>query len=528
MRMMKLSEKKKEIAFYGSILLISFLLFTLVGEKGYYEYSDSYQYIGLDGGQGIMPLYPLFIHFHRIILGNDYYLYGVVATQTIITIACLVGYMMWIRRRFRPGYGISCLIYLAALVPFTLDFPAVIGNHVILTEALTYPLFYLFAISFVEVMIRKEYKWICLNVSMGIVLALIRTQMQICLAFSAMVLLYIVWRKGKGKRAVQRTVRLFAAFFLCIGIVVIGEVLILQINGRLQVVMDNCKLKMEEDAVRIEQEEEPELVASHNPEVIGSMQPGYGGSVVQSIQAANFVGRNASNVTGQMGSILIDRTFYEMDQEDIALFKDPETKALFQKFYEQADLEKARYVYARDGLWKWKDIMNGTAAGAACMYRGWLSYLEENPESPFRDWSYCMQTTRQIAFALMKKHWPRMIYHTLCMLPQGFICTVFFQKEAIYGLCHLYTLLVYIVAIAITVWGFWEKKRRFREEKCEFMLGILTLNVGMVVIISVIFFGMQRYLIYGFGLFYGALLLMLEEAWKLYGSTLWKRLRSRS
>lgn len=525
---MKQSEKKKEIIFYGSILFGSILLFTLVGEKGYYEYPDSWQYMGLNGGQGIMPVYPLFIHFHRMILGNDNYLYGVIISQTILTIVCLMIYLIWLRKRFRPGYMVSGLIYLTALVPFTLDFPAVMGNHAILTEALTYPLFYLFAVSFVEAMIQKKYGWVCLNFVMGIILALIRTQMQICLAFTAAVLLYIVWRESAGKKAIYRIGKIFLTVFIGIGIVLIGEASILQINGRLQVITDYCKLKIAEENVWIEWDEEAELVASNVSIMMEMRQDETDDGPVSLQRVTNIAGVGASNVTGQMDSILIDRTFYEMDEEDRKLFEDEEIQALFLEYYEQADLEKARYVYARKGLWKWKDIMNGTAAGTACMYKGWQNYLEKIPDSPFQDWSYCMQVNRQIAVTLMKTHWPRMLYHTLCMLPQGFICTVFFQKEAIYGLCHIYTLLVYVLAIIATVFGFWRGRNVFLEERSEFMLGILVLNIGMVVIISVIFFGMQRYLIYGFGLFYGALLLMLEEIWKLYGSTLWKRLRSRS
>ena len=97
------------------------------------------------------------------------------------------------------------------------------------------------------------------------------------------------------------------------------------------------------------------------------------------------------------------------------------------------------------------------------------------------------------------------------MLPQGFISTVFFQIEEIYGLCHVYTLLIYIAAFILTIYGI--KKRKVSRCRYELMAGVLVLNVGMVVVICTVFFGMQRYLIYGFGIFYTALLLILEDIW---------------
>ena len=516
---MKVSVKKKEYFFYIGILVFSVLFFTLAGEKGSYEYSDSCQYIGLDGGQGVMPVYPLFIHFHRIILGDERCLDGVVCSQTVLTIFCLMIYMIWIRKRFIPGYLLSELIFAVSLIPFTLDFPPVLVNHAILTEALTYPLFYLFVITFVETMIRKKYGWVGLNAAMSILMALIRTQMQLCLLFTAFALLYVVWRRTVEKSAAKKIGRVLAALTVCIGIILAGEIMILRINGILQAKINAYREEMAETAVWMETSE---LVAAMDVSVMAVSDEG--NSAADEQEKTVKADKAVSNITGQFDSVLIDRTFYEMDEDDVALFEDPETRELFLEYFRQADQAKARYVYAQDGLWKWKDIMNGTAAGTMCMYNGWLAYLEDNPDSAVQDSAYWMQLNRSIAFALLKAHWPRMLYHTLCMLPQGFICTVFFQKESIYGLCHFYTLLIYLTAIAMMVWGF--LKSDFPEERKEFMLGILILNVGMVVIISVIFFGMQRYLIYGFGVFYTAYLLMLEQLFKCYGRTLWKKVKS--
>lgn len=514
-------DKKKESLFYAGILAVSLLVFTLIGEKGYYEYPDSWQYIELVNGQGIMPTYPLFIHLHRVILGEKNCLYGVVASQTVLTIACLMLYMVWIRKRFRPGYLISALIFVAALVPFTLDFPALMGNHAILTEALTYPLFYPFAIVFTETFIRKKYGWVALTVLTGFALALVRTQMQICFGFAAAGFLYVAWRKGAGKKALKQVGRFALALVMCAGIVLVSEMCLLRVNGWLQRVAADCREELAEQVFYMEEAQATELVSAK------AELPKFSDNLMAvSVREKEMRASAAGNMTGQFDSILIDRTFYEMDEEDQELFGDTEIRELFLVYFREMDEKKARYIYAQDGLWKWKDIMNGTASGAGCMYNGWQKYVKENPDSQIADAVYWMQVNRKIAFALLKKHWSRMLYHTLCMLPQGFICTVFFQKEAIYGLCHLYALLVYCIALGALWIGC--RKKDIARERCEFLLAVLFLNIAMVVVISVIFFGMQRYLIYGFGLFYAALLLMLEQIYHVYGRTLWKKRRSRS
>lgn len=502
---MKLSAKKKEYIFYICILITSILFFTLVGERSYYEYTDSWQYITISMGQGIMPAYPLFIHAHRLLLGEDAFLYGVIASQTVISIGCLILFVFWIRKRFKPGFIISGLVAVVSLVPYTLDLPEVLVNHSILTEALTYPLFSLFVIAFTETAIRKQYRWLLLTMIMAEIMAMIRTQMQICFIFAAAVLVYLVWSKRVEKTVVKRILSLVLSLLAGLLLVGAAEVILLNVNGRLQAKARIISYSLEaEEAADDVQPEEGESIQSLQEEITG----------------------DSTNITDQFVCVLLNRGLYEMDEEDSLLFEDAEIRQVFQAFYKAAEDSGTRYVYAKEGLWKWKDIMNGIAGGTYTMLDGWEEFQRKNPESDLnKNWS---KATNVIAFTLLKKHWPRMLYHTLCMLPQGFICTVFFQIKEIYGLCHIYTFLVYLVAIIFATIGFLKRKSGFSSERSEFMLVMLVINIGMVVIISVIFFGMQRYLIYGFGAFYSALLLMLEEIWKLYGSTLWKKRKSRS
>ena len=47
------------------------------------------------------------------------------------------------------------------------------------------------------------------------------------------------------------------------------------------------------------------------------------------------------------------------------------------------------------------------------------------------------------------------------------------------------------------------------------MCAVLGTNVVLAVVISLIFFGQQRYLVYNFGIFYIAYFLLLRQLWEL-------------
>lgn len=493
-----MSVKKKEFIFYSVLILVAVCFFGFLGKGGYYEYPDSWQYIEMINNQGVTPLYPLFIHAHRLLLGEELYLYGVVCSQAALSILCVIGFSVWVHFRFRTGWMVRGIIFLVSLVPFTVDYPDYISSHVILTEGLAYPLFYIFAIILFETMFRKKIGWVLGSGAMAVCMALIRTQMQLCFVICAAVWGYVVWT---GKRSKGRVwVNILASVAGALVLVGVGEAVMLGINHGLQQIADRERPGIEASIDRTN------IVAAAGMQAETRDEPET---------------PDNSNVTSQFDSVLVDRTFYEMDAEDAELFEDPELQALFWKVFEAADQNRSRYVYARNGLWKWQDIMNGTCDGTYMLGKGWESFREEFPESPLLDNQ--VQAKRAIAFTLLRAHWPRMLYHTLCILPQGFICTVFFQIEKIYGLCHLYTLLVYAGAVVLTIWG--QKRKDIFGRRGEFLLGAVALNVLMVIITSVVFFGMQRYLIYGFGIFYAACVLMLEPVVRNVGRKIWKKHR---
>ena len=215
-------------------------------------------------------------------------------------------------------------------------------------------------------------------------------------------------------------------------------------------------------------------------------------------------------------TLIFSRGMYEADYEDAALFEDSVIKGLYLALYETVDAEKLRYAYAEEGLWMWKDVVGGIGKiGTVCDRVPSEYYVQYAPEiiksqeySDIRLSSLC-----QIGLTLIRVHFGRFLYHTLVMLPQAFISTVFFQVAPLYMLCHLITAFLYLSALALMIWGYWDV--RARKEEAEMMALVLGTNLVTVLVISLVFFGQQRYLVYTFGPFYIALYLLFRQLWRL-------------
>ena len=511
-----------KITYYLFTALVFVTVFCLLGERGYLLWKDSPAYLAFDGRTGIVPVYPILLQVNRMIFGEESFLYAVVAEQTILTVICILAFTEFIRKRFRLSYLASYPVLLFSIfMPFTTNYPLSISNHDIMTEALAYPIFYLYMICFLKCIFDKKYKDIVLMVLMSVILALIRTQLQLVGVFNAAAFIYISWMKGRKYPIGRQLVRgvcyvLLSAMVLLAGEIVIlgansaGQRLIAAMNRELagkEMVMSEEEKPEEKEVIESEVEAEPEEkeVIEPEEETKEELDLAEGMKMQPETSSAASANPSGSNVTDQYGHLLIDKAVYEIDEDDYLLFEDEELQKLCKEIYEESDEKHQRYVYARDDLWMWQDIMDGIASGTAIAGAAWDKYLAENPDTELT-----YSAVNQIAAVLLMEHLGRAIYHTLRMMPQGFICTVFFQKEGIYLLCHLITLLIYVSATLLVVWGY--RRKDLENQYPEFLLGCIVINVCFVLIQSVMFFAMQRYLVYCFGIFYAAYYLILKEA----------------
>ena len=480
-----MAQKLKKIAgvldrksvYYLSMAAVFIIEFLCLGEKGYVLREDSPAYLTFTGRVGIMPLYPLFLYVNRRLLGEGIYLYAVFVEQTALAGTSIFALTEFVRRRFQLSYIAACPVYLFAMfMPFTVNYPESISNHDILTEGLAFPLFYFYMICFLKSIFDKRYRDIVLLILVSVPLALTRTQLQLIAVLNAAAFFYVAWMKGRSLRWTRQIGRGILYMFAAAVIVVVSEGMVLGANSAGQRVI----------AVLSRSEAQKELAESISEE---------GGA--QKKESLQTTAETVSNVTSQYGHLLIDKAIYEIDEDDYRLFEDEELQKLCQAIFEAADGGKNRYVYARKDLWMWQDIMNGIGNGGRVAQEGWAAYIEQNPDT-----SLTYSAVNKIAGALVVEHMGRIIYHVLCMLPQGFICTVFFQKSSIYLFCHIITLFIYLSAFALAIWGY--RNRGILRQYPEFLLGCIVVNLLFVIIVSVMFFSMQRYLVYCFGIFYVA------------------------
>lgn len=499
--------RKTEWLFYGSLALLSVFVFLFLGESGYVLFDDSPSYMNFYANmEGVMPIYPFFLHGNKLLFGEERYLYAVVVEQAAIAAICVILFTGVIKRRFRLSCWEAYVCYAFTLIPFTTDMPETMTTHEILTEGLAYAVFYLFMAALMYAVWDKSIKWLGISCLEALILSLIRSQLQILFGVCGVICIYIVvlCRLNNGKK--RWILRILCGLAGCIIISLTGVACVGKISSVYQQFKEEGRRQQQELAKRQEAQEQPKEqerldTADQDEDKIEKKKP--------KLQTSQYV------------SLIFSRGMYEADAEDSLLFEDEMVRELYLVLYPFVDQEQCRYAYAAPGLWMWKDIVGGIGSvGRKCFYVQSGFYQENYPDLAYSDMYSTVRNNNQIkiGLTLIRAHFGRFLYHTAMLLPQAFICTVFFQIERIYLLCHLVTLFLYLSAAALTIWAYKDKK--VGRAYGELMGAVLGTNLVMVLVISLVFFGQQRYLVYNFGIFYIAYFLLFMQLWKLYGHDL--------
>ncbi|MDE7131158.1 MAG: hypothetical protein K2O65_05105 [Lachnospiraceae bacterium] len=506
--------KQKEWMFFISLLIFSLFIFMIPGESGYVLFDDSSSYMNLYANmEGVMPGYPLFLHGNKLMFGEENYLYAVVLEQAVLATVCVIAFIAFIKKKFRLKYWEAYVCYALALLPFTTNMPDSMTTHEIVTEGVAYALFYLFMAALLQTVWNKSFKWLIILCGMTLFLSLIRSQMQILFGACGVVCIYIaVLKPGKsdGKNG-RRLLRFLGGMVCCMVIGLAG----IWAVGKVSTAFQNMKAE-----VRREEQKNAQRAKSDASSDSENAQE-------QKKPAKPVI------TTSQYVTLILSRGLYESDYEDHLLFEDEQVRDLYLFIYPRLDKAQNRYVYARPGLWMWKDIVGGIGRiGEQCYHNQNSFYSENYPELVYSSNYSSVRNANQvkIGVTLIKVHFGRFLYHTLMLLPQAFICTVFFQIERIYLLCHLVTLFLYLFAMALMIWAYKDKK--VENTYGEFMCSVLGTNLILILVISLVFFGQQRYLVYNFGTFYISGFLLFMKLWRLYLRDLavqvWGRIRHRN
>lgn len=510
-RRSQLNTRQRNWLFYGSLFLLALSVFLFVGSGEPVLFDDSGSYMLVERIEGVMPLYPLFLFFNRLLFGLESYLEYVIVEQAFFAAVCIILFVREIKNKFSLRYAEGYFIFLLTLLPYTTELPQAMMTQAILTEGLAYAAFYLLMLFLLRAVWEKSIRWTVVSVGMTFLLTMLRSQLQILFGVCGIVFWYVMWKKGgAGKRWLAG---ILIGFVGCVLIGLSGIWISARaLTGYHDIIRNNMRVN-----AFLMKVQEPEYFQKLSTDENGERKEGRElEEAVWNDQEEEAAARKPI-VTSQFTSLILSRGMYEADETDAWLYEDDMTRGLYEALYEAVDQERQRYAYEQKGLWMWRDIVGGIGqAGKTCLSVGVPYFQEHYPEIYGSDafnevWNRSLQT---IGIKLLQAHFGRFLYHTLMLLPQAFICTVFFQVAPIYLLCHLVTLFLYLSAAALMIWGFADRK--VSESSAEFMALVLGTDLVLVLVISLVFFGQQRYLVYTFGMFYIAYYVLLKKLWYLY------------
>lgn len=473
-----LNNSKKKIISITTMLILGILFYGCAGQKWISIEDDSAAFMNSGNHEGVMPIYPLFLSALKAWLGEGAYLNGVVIIQSILAIFCTLLFVCYLQKQFQLAWWEEIILYIICMLPFSIYLPESGITHQIMTEGIAYAFFYIYFLFLLKYVFTGKIKWCVSTWGMAVVMSLIRSQLLFLLLVLATVFILITVIHSK-KQKTWRKIVVFVSSIACSGVIVFLSVLaIYRIAPELSID------KLSRYGVEEKQLEEKTELTKDETEIAPS--------------AHSLYLQNMSQFT----SVIMIRGLYEADATDEQLFENEEEKELFNYVYKAIDEKKYRYTYARQDLYMWKDLICDKIPIAA--FQGYNEYIIDNPHSDIEPRS----VLTKISLKILINHFGRYLYHTMRMMISGFISSIFFQISKIYLLCHFITLALFLLAVIGAVWC---EKRGKNKQVAEFMATTLVFIGLMVTIVNVMFFGLQRYMVYAMGLFYCSSYLLLKE-----------------
>ena len=316
--------RKKEWLFYGSLVLVSIFIFLLLGESGYVLFDDSPSYMNFYANmEGVMPIYPFFLHGNKLLFGEERYLYAVIVEQAVIASICVILFTGMIKKRFRLKYWEAYVCYGLTLMPFTTNMPEAMTTHEILTEGLAYAVFYLFMAALMFAVWDKSFKWLGVSCLAALFLSLIRSQLQILFGVCGVICIYIVLLRRSKIGIRQWFLRILCGLAGCMIISLAGVVCVGKISSAYQQFKDEARKEQQEITKRQEAQEQPkqqESLETEKEDKIEKKKP--------ELQTSQYV------------SLIFSRGMYEADAEDYLLFEDEMVSELYLVLYPFVDREQ--------------------------------------------------------------------------------------------------------------------------------------------------------------------------------------------
>lgn len=497
------------------VMVVMGILFYLVMGQKWISIEDDTPFYLNPRKEGVMPVYPLFLFGAKYIFGEALYLDAVVVIQSVLAIICTMIFVLYLEKQFRLKLIETILLYAASMLPFSIYLPEVGITHQILTEGLSYALFYFYFLLLLQYVFTRRIRWIVATAVMAAFMELIRSQMVFLLGVTVAVFVSVEFVKENKDKIGRRIIRAIADCVIGAAGILVVVSLVYKIFGWYWIhqvpVIESLNQRMvaeqaEEQATVDEQAAGQEVTAEQideqevtDKEIGQKEETNRSGEENIVLKVEN---QENPETMSQFTTLIIIRGFYEIDEEDVELFDDPEMKKIFQRMFDAVDAAQYRYVYARQDLYMWKDLVKDKIP--MVVFGALDAYRQENPDASIDN----VQISRKMGMKILLHHFDRYLYHSARMMVSGFISSVFFQIERIYLLCHIITLLLYLTAILGSVFCL---KKGGNRKVVAFAFTTLGYIFLMVVIINLVFQGIQRYMVYAMGIFYCSLYLLARD-----------------
>ena len=446
------SNKKRWIPF---LLLAALLLFFegmfLVYGPG--VYNDSEQYLQMHIHRE--PLYPLFLWvLRRCTLEHYLILMGIV--QNLLMAVSIWLLTRSIARKFFLSSGWQILLALIQVFPHLMtkyfSVMSVFITNSVMSEALAFPLFTLWAMNALELLWEGKRKNAVGMLVLSILLSLTRSQMMVTILVFFFVELYRIIIVSKKKRIL---------------ISVLGLVLLVAAAFSVRTL----------------------TVRSYNLAVHG-----------------RFINNTYGNVN------LVTDMIYASDREAGENIKDEQTRAFFYEIFDKAWEIEGNYQFAGSSLSQRAEHIEQKHDDIKfnCIEDTFYQYYDQNVTT-----DYITQNllTDEQAAAIMKGIFPKCFKNwllTYCgIVYYGLIRSI----AVVHPWINVVAVLIYVSAIAVTIW-LW--KRNPKSPAIPMMCLSLLFIAGNTAAVALTIMCLSRYMIYGFPLFYLSYFMVVAELLRTY------------
>lgn len=459
MKSSNVNSSGKRITVNQIMMILTVILFlVLFFVKGAGSFGDTHSYDNMGIEVAGEPGYPLLMALFRIIFGTEIYYSAIALFQALLTAFSTCFFVNFLIKKFTPAALFQVLMYAVMwafyILPGVFSVTGVLTFLAMLTEGLSYPIFFIFLVFLLKGVMELSFKDWFIAIMINVLLILIRTQLFFALITAVVAGAYIFVKniRADDSQSSGKAGGLKLALKM-LGTLILGLLII-----------------------RI-------AVSVYTYGITGSYDP----------------------ITTKSG--FYANTMYLAEKEDANLFEDEFTRELFKERYR--DIGEwgwgIRYYEGDSLIDAAMDVEEDHDNIKVHMSMG--SYFDDNgitdPVTKFK-----MQNDMAGTFAskLFSAHLGRFLYNYLGMALVGLIRTVATAPASV--LMQIYAFVIYLLLVVAIILN-----RKNRELFCLLWISLLGALINAFETAAVIMV-ISRYAVYMFPMIYISLLLAFSELLK--------------